>query len=258
MAEKSIKKRLFDSHCHPQFPHFDKDRDEVIKRALNEGVLMICVGTDYQTSLKAIELAQKYEEVWATVGLHPNDNLDERFNPDIYEELLNREKVTGFGEIGLDYFRTQKPEDREFQKQRFEEQLKLAAKIGKPLVLHCRDAHEDMIQIIENSASLRGIIHSFTGTLEEAKKYLELGLYLSFNGILTFTNQYDEIVKYAPLEKILLETDSPYLAPVPHRGKRNEPLFVKLTAGKVARLKGVSYDEVAEKTFVNTKELFGI
>ena len=258
---------MFDSHCHPQFPHYDQDRNEMIKRTLKEGVFMICVGTDFEASKKAIKLAGEYDGIWATVGLHPNDNLKEKFNPEIYENLLNQEKVIGFGEIGLDYYRTEKAEDQKFQKERFEKQLELATKINKPVIIHCRNAHKDMLKIL--NSNLRGVIHSFTGILEEAKKYLELGFYLGFNGIITFPpsrkatagtvpNQYDEVVKFVPLEKILLETDAPYLTPLPFRGKRNEPLYVKYVAQKIAELKGISYDEVAEKTFANTKMLFGI
>ncbi|MEK7203705.1 MAG: TatD family hydrolase [Patescibacteria group bacterium] len=247
---------LFDSHCHPQFPHYDQDRNETIKHALKEDVFMICVGTDLETSKKAIELADKYEGLWATVGLHPNDNLKENFNNEIYEDLLNQEKVVGFGEIGLDYYRTKKEEDQKFQKERFEKELELATKINKPVIIHCRNAHKDMLKIL--NSNLRGVIHSFTGTLEEAKKYLELGFHLGFNGIITFANQYDEVVKFVPLEKILLETDAPYLTPLPFRGKRNEPLYVKYVAEKIAELKGLSYNRVAEQTLLNTKELFGI
>ncbi len=268
---------LIDSHCHPQFPHYEQDRDEMMKRTLNGGVFMICVGTDLKTSKNGIELAEKCEGVWATVGLHPtaipqprknplgstgaepstsNDNLNENFNPKEYSELLNHEKVVGFGEIGLDYYRTKETKDQKFQKQRFEEQLALAKEINKPVVIHCREAHKDMLQILTND--YRGVIHSFTGNLEEAKKYLDLGFYLGFNGIITFANQYDEIVKYSPLENILLETDAPYLTPEPFRGKRNEPLYVKYVAQKIADLKGLSYSQVAEKTFENTKKLFGI
>lgn len=256
---------IFDSHCHPQFPHFDQDRDEMIKRTLKEGVFMICVGTDLETSKKAIELAHKYEGVWATIGLHPNDNLNKEFNPSIYEELLNQEKVVGFGEIGLDYYRTEKTEDQKFQKERFGKQLELAVKIDKPLILHCRDAktgssdkaHSDLINYLENK-NLRGVIHSFTGTIAEAEKYLNLGFYLGFNGIITFANQYDELIKQVPLGKILLETDAPYLAPLPFRGQQNEPLYVKYVAEKIAQLKSIDYNQVAEKTFKNTQKLFSI
>lgn len=256
---------LFDSHCHPQFPHYEPDREEMIKRTLKESIFMICVGTDLETSKKGVELAEKYEGIWATVGLHPNDNLNEKFNPAGYEKLLNQEKIIGFGEIGLDYYRTKKPEDQKFQKQRFEAQLQLAGKINKPIILHCRDsktgssdqAHKDLINYLKNK-NLNGVVHSFTGTLEEAKKYLDLGFYLGFNGIITFANQYDETVKYVPLESILLETDAPYLTPLPFRGQRNEPLYVRYVAEKIAELKNLDYNRVTEQTFLNTKKLFNL
>lgn len=263
MEEKNIK--IFDSHCHPQFPQYDRDRKEIMERALKEGVFMICVGTDLETSKKAIELTKKYEKTWATVGVHPNDNPKEEFNPEVYEKLLNDNKVVGFGEIGLDYYRTEKGSDQEFQKKRFIEQLDLALKIDKPLVLHCRDAktgssgqaHNDLINCLKNK-NLQGVVHSFTGTVDEAKKYLDLGFHLGFNGIITFANQYDEVVKYTPLEKILLETDAPYLTPFPFRGQRNEPSYIKLVAEKIAQLKNVGYNRVAEQTFFNTKRLFSL
>ncbi len=252
---------VFDSHCHPQFPQYEPDREEVVKRALDGGVFMICVGTDLETSKKGIELSKKHEGIWATVGLHPNDNLDEKFKPEIYEKLLANDKVVGFGEIGLDYYRTERKDDQDRQRQRFEEQLELALKINKPIIIHCRDAHKDLIENLKSKIGIspfRGVVHSFTGTIKEAKKYLDLGFHLGFNGILTFANQYDKIIQYAPLEKILLETDAPYLTPVPFRGKRNEPLYVKYVAEKVAELKGIDYDEVARQTFENTEDLFGI
>lgn len=254
--------RLFDSHCHPQFPHYDKDRDEIIERALKQSVFMICVGTDLETSRQALELARKYDGIWATAGLHPNE-MKESFDRENYEILLNQDKVVGFGEIGLDYYRIEKPEDQKIQRERLEEQLELAIKIDKPIVFHCRDAktgssgktHKELNHMIKNRG-LKGVIHSFTGTPEEAKKYLDLGFYLGLNGIITFSNQYEEIVKYIPLEKILLETDAPYLAPVPFRGQRNEPSYVKYIAEKIAQLKNLSYNRVAEQTTLNTKELF--
>ena len=223
---------------------------------------MICVGTDLETSQKALGLANEYEGIWATAGLHPNDNPGEEFDPENYERLLKETRVVGFGEIGLDYYRTGKAEDQKLQKERFKKQLDLAVKINKPLVIHCRNAHHDLIENlklkIENSAPFRGVIHSFTGTKEEAEKYLDLGFYLGFNGIITFADQYDETIKYAPLDRMLLETDAPYLTPLPFRGKRNEPLYVKYVAEKIAQLKSISYDRTSEQTLINTKELFRI
>ena len=259
---------LFDSHCHPQFPHYDQDRDETIKHALKEGVFMICVGTDLKTSEKGIELTRSYEGIWASVGLHPTD-IHETYNMKLetWEESLKEDKVVAVGEVGLDYYRVKDNKSRAKQKEVLNRFLELADKYRKPLIFHCRDAHKEMINLLSEwcsihdrdiNTNLLGVIHSFTGTLEEAKKYLELGLYLGFNGIITFTNQYNETVRYAPLEKILLETDAPFLTPVPFRGKRNEPLYVKHVAEKIAELKGLSYSQVAEKTFENTKKLFNL
>ncbi len=259
--------KLIDSHCHPQSSQYDKDRDEVIKRTLDGGVQMICVGTDLEMSRKAIELAGKYGGIWATVGLHPNDNLDEDFDERTYEELLKKDNVVAMGEIGLDYYRTAEPEDQKFQKERFIKQLELANKLSKPIILHCRDskagstgkAYPQMADILKNGyAKNGGVVHSYTGSLEEAKQFLNLGLYLGFNGIVTFTRQYDEIVKYAPLDRILLETDAPYLTPEPYRGKRNEPLYIVEVAKKIAELKKITMEEVAETTTQNTKKLFAL
>lgn len=259
--------QLIDSHCHPQDVQYDNDRDETIKRALGAGIKMICVGTDLDMSKKAIELADKYEGIWATVGLHPNDNLDEGFDEVVYGELLKKEKVVAMGEIGLDYYRTAKSEDQKFQKERFIKQLELASKLSKPIILHCRDsrvgstgrAYPQMADILKNGyAKNGGVVHSYTGSLEEAKQFLNLGLYLGFNGIVTFARQYDEIVKYAPLDRILLETDAPYLTPEPYRGKRNEPLHVIEVAKKIAQLKGDNFDNIAVKTSQNVKRLFSI
>jgi len=258
---------IFDSHCHPQMVQYDDDREEMIRRSFDAGVNMICVGTDLETSKQAIELAQKYEGIWATVGLHPNDNLNEKFEPEKYRELLQQEKVVAFGEIGLDYYRTEKPEDQKFQKERFIQQLDLAKELKKPLILHCRDgksgnmgpAYLDMIEILKNGYTLNGgVAHSFTGTIEESRQFLDLNLHLGLNGIITFARQYDDMVREIPVDKILLETDAPYLTPEPYRGKRNEPAYVKEVAKKIAELKSISTEEVIKVTTQNTLNLFKI
>lgn len=269
---------LFDSHCHPQAEQYDKDREEVIKRALDAGVEMICVGTDLEMSRKAIKLAGEYEGMWAAVGLHPNDNKNEDFDAGEYEELIKMPKVVAMGEMGLDYYRTEGSKKQKFQKERFIKQLELADKLKKPLILHCRDsrtgsigkAYPQMADILKNGyAQNGGVVHSFTGNLAEAKDFLNLGLYLGFNGIITFppsrkatggqaSGQYDEIVRYAPLDRVLLETDAPYLTPEPYRGQRNEPLYVTEVAKKIAELKRISVEEVSGQTENNTKELFSI
>ena len=231
---------------------------------------MIAAGASLETSKQAIELANKYDKVWATVGLHP-DEINSEFRITDYELLIKESKVVAVGEVGLDYYKKEQSFDelRVKQKEVFSQFIDLALETGKPLVLHCRSeengqsAHEDAIEILSksyvlNPKSLGGVVHSFTGTLDEAKKYLNLGFCLGLNGIITFTDQYDEVVRYTPLEQILLETDAPWLTPVPNRGKRNEPFGVIEVAKKIATLKNISFDEVAQETFANTQNLFKI
>src|SRR3989344_8786578 len=243
---------VFDTHCHPQFPQYKNDREEVIKRALDGRVFMIAVGTDLESSKKGIELAQKNNGIWVTVGLHPNDT-NEFYDTMIYHKMLSEPKVVAIGEVGLDYYRTPEPEKQKKQKEVFEQFIDLAQKTKKPMVLHFRDSpkgssgrvHKDALEILPQN--IVGVSHSFTGNLDEAKEYINRGMYLGFNGIITFARQYDEVLKYVPLENILLETDAPYLTPEPYRGQRNEPVFVKEVAKKVAELKNVSIDEVIAK-----------
>ena len=249
---------MFDNHSHIQYNKFDDDRVEVLQRAKDSGVKMICVGTDYEMSQKAIYLAEKHEGIWASVGLHPNDNLDEKYDSNVYEELARHPKVVAIGEIGLDYYRTPDEEQQRIQKARFQEQISLAVRLNKPLIIHCREAHKDMIEILSQNPDARGVIHSFTGTREEAQKYLELGFYIGLNGIITFTDQYNEIVENIPLKRILLETDAPFLTPIPHRGKRNEPSYVKFVAERIAEIKKLSLAEVESVTDMNAKELFNL
>lgn len=261
---------IFDSHCHPQMAQYDKDRDEVISRAIRDGVSMICVGMDFETSKQAIELAQKHEGMWASVGLHPND-INESFINSSYEHIIKYPKVVAIGEVGLDYYRTPESEKQKKQKEIFIQFLDLTIKHKKPLIIHCRDsktgstgsAYKDLIEILNtkyiiHSTELRGVVHSFMGTREEAKKFLELGLYLGFNGIITFARQYDEIVREVPLERILLETDAPFLTPEPYRGKRNEPSYVVEVAKKLAELKNEPYEKVIKQTAQNCEKLFDL
>src|SRR3989344_4636042 len=254
---------IFDSHCHPQCPQYKNDREEMIKRALDGGVFMVCVGTDLETSKQGIELAQKYDGMWVTVGLHPND-LDSELQITNYKLLLKEPKVVAVGEVGLDYYRTPEPEKQKKQKEVFEQFVDLAQKIKKPMALHFRDSpkgssgrvHKDALEILPKD--IAGVSHSFTGNLNEAKEYINRGMYLGFNGIITFLpagrqalGMYDEIVKYAPLEQILLETDAPYLTPEPYPGQRNEPAYVLEVAKKIAELKNELLEKVIEQTTKN-------
>lgn len=254
--------KYIDSHCHPQFTHFESDRDEVIARAREVGVGMICVGTDAEMSRRAIELAQQHPGLmWCSVGLHPNDNLDEQYDQTVYEQLAKDPSVVAIGEVGLDFYRTPDPEKQDIQRKRFEQQLHLAFELHKPLIIHCRNAHHEMAEMLNHwryKRRVSGVIHSFTGTWEDAQKYLGLGFYIGLNGIVTFTEQYDETVRNLPLDRLLLETDAPFLTPEPHRGRRNEPSYMRLIAQEIAVKRGQSSDEIAQATAENAKKLFGI
>lgn len=252
----SMEIRLFDTHAHPQMHQFDADRDRVIRRALDSGVGMICVGVDLESSRQAIALAERYDGLYASVGLHPNDNLDEQYDGSAYAKLAEHPKVVAIGEIGLDFYRTAEPERRAFQKERFQLQLQLAKAVRKPVIIHCRDAHEDMRGILAAYDGPRGVIHSFTGTPGDAQAYVAADFSIGLNGILTFARNYDIAVRTIPLERIILETDSPYLAPEPHRGRRNEPFYIYEVAKKVAELKGLPLLEVQKLTTENAKSLF--
>ncbi len=264
------KPKFFDIHAHVNFPDFDKDRDEVIKRALDAGVWMINVGTDYESSKKAVEIAEKYQEgVYASVGLHPNDANLAVSPPSGGEtaklrELARHPKVVAIGECGLD-FKSQKS-NLKSQIELFKKQIELAVEMDKPLMIHCREAHDDLINILTIYYSLlstrhNGNIHFFSGTWEQAQKYFNLGFTISFAGVITFQTTYDvgritDIVSQAPLDKIMIETDAPFVAPVPYRGKRNEPLYVRKIAKKMAEIRGLSYEETAKITTGNALRFF--
>ena len=269
--------KYIDIHSHVNFTAFDSDRDEVIKRALENNTWVINVGTQVDTSKKAIELAHKYPEgVYATVGLHPihtdvsfHDKQElgdegqeftsrgEEFNKDIYRELLQDPKVVALGECGLDYYHLDSDSIKK-QKETFIKQIELANEIGKPLMLHIRDAYADTLQILKEHAKVLGVVHFFVGSTAEAKSFLDLGFLLSFTGVLTFTHDYDEVVRNTPLDMILTDTDSPYVAPVPYRGKRNEPVYVREVVKKIAEIKNLPETEVAEAIIENAKRVFKI
>jgi len=248
---------LIDSHTHPQFPQYDKDREEVIHRSLDKGIGMICVGTDLETSKQAVGLAKKYDRIFASVGLHPNDTSEKDFDYDEFLKLAKEEGVVAIGETGLDYYRT-KEENLKKQKEKFKLQIKLAREVGLPLIIHCRDAYEDIFSILSQEKGVRGVMHSFLSSIKNAEKFLNLGFYLGFNGIITFARDYDKVIISTPLEKILIETDAPFLTPEPYRGKRNEPSYVEHVCEKLATLINIDKKIVATQTVDNSKKLFGI
>lgn len=243
---------VIDTHSHLNFKAYGVDRDEVVKRNLENGVVCIDVGVNYKTSKSAVDLAEKNKNIFSAIGIHPSE-INEEFDKEKYRELAKSKKVVAIGEIGLDYYRNP---DKEKQKQVFLRQLDLAEELNLPVIIHCRMAFKDLYDILKTK-KIKGTIHCFTGTWQEAQKYLKLGFYLGINGII-FKFDINETIKNAPLEKILVETDCPYLTPPMVGIERNEPVFVKHVIQKIAEIKNISFDEVASVTSQNAKELFGI
>jgi len=285
--------KYIDIHSHVNFKAFKEDGDAVIERALESDTWVINVGSQLSTSKRAIEMAHKYEQgVFAIIGLHPihleesyHDDKEisgegfmtraEEFNKDIYKDLLKDPKVVGIGECGLDYFHC-KPEAIEKQKKVFREHVALAQETGKALMLHVRNdpkihptlegtpqegnlnAYHDVLEILKEYPGVKGDVHFFAGTIEDAKNFNEIGFAVSFTGVITFTHDYDEVVKSVPLDMIMADTDSPYVAPVPYRGKRNEPVYVKEIVKKIAEIKNLPEEEVAKAIVQNAKRVFDI
>ena len=268
---------MVDAHCHLNFKAFENNIDETIKKAFDAGVeAIINVGTSLETSKKAIDLAEKYDlptgELFAAVGIHPHhaDKLKEDWEED-FEKLAKHPKVVAIGECGLDYFEYESNGivDPKIQKEVFIKQIKIAHKLKIPLQIHNRHAGEDIIQIISNYKSYLinppGMFHCFSGDIEFLKKVLSLGFYIGFDGNITYKGKpkgentdLRDLVKSCPIDRLIVETDSPYLTPEPHRGSKNTPEYAIITGEFVAELKGLSFDEVDNITTANTKSLFGL
>ena len=303
-----MKPFLFDTHAHAHFAAYGDETLDIIKRSLAEGVHLNLVGTQIDTSRKAVEIAESFPEgVYASVGLHPihltpiwHDpqelgggtgfkSREETFNTAAYRALAQSKKVIAIGEMGLDYYRLDEVVEKfngfpelgrratledikRRQHETFCAGIDLAAELDLSLMVHCREAHADLRAILHEKKKqypkLRGVIHSFSdGTWDDAQDYLSLGFYLAFNGIITFPPKKSNpkaqedlwnVVCDMPLDRLLLETDCPYLTPIPHRGERNEPAYVKFVAKKVAELRGITDDEVAERTWENSRNCFGL
>ena len=258
--------RYLDAHCHVQFPQYDEDRDAVLASMLEAGVGGIIVGTDSELSRKAVECADG-KTLFASVGLHPNDKPGEGYDDAYYETLARSSAVVAIGECGLDYFRPDDPEaEKARQKDVFARHITLAAATGKPLIIHARpskgsmDAYEDALSMLEDAKkahpALQGDFHFFVGDVPTAKRIVALGFTMSFTAVLTFTSDYDEVVRSLPLSHILAETDAPYVAPAPNRGKRNDPLAVREVVKAVARIRGEDEEAVREAVLLNAKRLF--
>ena len=289
---------IIDAHSHVQFPVYDRDREAVIKRAIGAGVKMIAVGTQVSTSEAGIRLAKANpENIWATVGYHPNhlisdphlggagwhhddkeqsESKPERFDIKKLSELAADPKVVAIGECGLDYYRlveSEKLKVKSLQREVFLQQVELAQKLGKALMIHCRpssvktsagkaistdDAYEDLLQLLITNYQLPKIVHFYVGSPAITKKLVEAGFYFTFGGVVTFARDYDESIKLVPVERILLETDCPYVAPKSQRGKRNEPAFIREAVKAVSGLKGMESDEFLTAVYKNSREVFKI
>lgn len=290
--------KFIDSHAHVHFPAYKDDIDDVLTRAREADIGIVTVGTEISTSMSAVDFAEKHDNVWATIGVHPghvcdqdyidtnefsNDHFTDNhhhgqsFDEAAFARLVVHPKVVAIGECGLDYYHLAEKNvddvmrEKHAQQEALREQLAFASVYNKPLVVHCRPgntpdtamAHADQARLMREEIergglARRGVIHCFTGTIEEANVYRGLGFLISFPGIVTFGKNVMEVAKNVPLESILIETDCPYLTPAPHRGKRNEPLYVTLVAQKIADLKGVPLDDVAAITTQNAVTLFQI
>lgn len=253
---------LFDTHAHLNAEQYNEDLEQVIERAKSEKVeKIVVVGFDRPTITRAMELIEEYDFIYAAIGWHPVDAID-MTDEDLawIKDLSQHEKVVAIGEMGLDYYWDKSPKD--VQKEVFRRQIALAKEVKLPIVIHNRDATEDVVTILkeEGAAEVGGIMHCFTGSLETAKACMEMNFYISFGGPVTFKNakKPKEVVKEIPSDKLLIETDCPYLTPVPFRGKRNEPSYVKYIAEQIAELRKISFEELAELTTKNAKKVFRI
>lgn len=280
---------LIDTHAHLNFNAFKDDSGKVIKKSLENDVWMINVGSQYSTSQQAVELAEKYETgIWAAVGLHPIHIKDESFDYDKYSELAKSSKVVAIGEMGLDYHHFDSPRLAETasrreagvgddvkglknkQKEIFERAIDLANQVNKPLIIHCWDAYDDLLEILSKKllpisplkrerGSGPGVIHSFIGSYKTARKFINLGFKIGLNGIITYSGSYDKLIRELSLKDIVLETDCPYLTPQPlSREERNEPINAKYVAEKIAEVRGINAAEVEKITIQNASKLFGI
>lgn len=282
---------FIDTHAHVNFAAFKDDADEVIRRSLDNNTWMILVGSESRTSSRALQFANKYEKgVYAAIGLHPVhlqegviDNSEEDnsysfvsryedFDYGVYEKLAKFEKVVAIGEIGLDYYHFDPTKDisaiKKKQQEVFAQQLLLARNLDLPVIIHCRQAHDDLLMILQEFKKEYaqmiptdrpwGVIHCFSGDEDLAWKYFELGLIISFTGLITFSQQWDSVIRKMPLEKIMIETDTPYMTPEPYRGQRNEPILVQYVAKRIAEIKNLKIEKVAEITTETARNLFRI
>jgi len=264
---------LIDTHCHLNFKDFDNDREKIIGRCLNNDISLINVGVDYKTSKEVVEIAKEYDKsvfshqkpgsgVYASIAIHPHSVGKEKFDLNKFKKIGKNKEVVAIGETGLDYmFCENDKKMQELQKKVFIKHLEIAKELNKPVIIHCRRLFPEILEIIKihyPRLKTKGVLHCYMGRWSYAKQYLEMGFYIGFNGLITYARDYDKVIKNTPIERILLETDAPYLTPVPHRGERNLPQYVKYVAEKIAEIKKINFKKVANQTTKNAKTLFGL
>lgn len=258
---------LIDSHCHLNFQAYHDDLSEVIGRVHKVGMKLINVGAAFDTSVRAVELSQE-KDFYASIGLHPIHVFDEEFDSQKYQDLIdkNQNKIVAIGETGYDFWHMPKKQCFQKQQQVFAEHIALAQKNNLPLIIHGRNgkneptAYQEIYNTLKNNKANKGVVHCFGGNLEQAKMFVDLGFYIGFTGIITFQNakELQDIAKWVPFDKMLIETDAPYLTPAPHRGTRNEPIYVEHVAEKLAEIKNKTKEEIIEITRNNAIKLFGL
>lgn len=269
--------QYFDIHSHLNDPRFADDLPNVLSRMRESGVGTIVVGTDREMSERAIALAEAEPDIWATIGIHPTDRTDEVFDEQIYRKMAQHPRVVAIGECGIDYFRLENDRisgkilnmdaEADRQQELFVQQMEIAASVGKPLMIHGRptkgtmDAYEDILHILKNGQQIhgdkvRGNVHFFVGNTEIAKQFLDIGFTMSFTGVLTFTHDYDDVLRYLPLASIMPETDAPYVSPVPYRGMQNEPARVIEVVRAIARIRGENEETVQSALVENAFRVF--
>lgn len=265
--------KYIDIHCHLDFPDYGEELPQVLERMKEKEVGAITIGTDLESSKRAVQIAEANDGVWACIGVHPREETtslpapllakeggEEKFESEL-SKLAQSPKVVAIGECGLDFFRID-PKDLEEEKKRqaglFEMQIEFAIKHDKPLMLHCRDAYEEVLEVLKKYPKARGNCHFFAGSTEQAKNFLDIGFTMSFTGVVTFTHAYDEVIKFLPKESIMSETDAPFVAPVPYRGNKNEPSFVVEVAGKIAEIRDEDREVFKKQLLDNANRVFGL
>jgi TatD DNase family protein len=255
--------KYFDIHSHLNASQYDADREAVIQRLDDTDTGTIVIGTDYETSKSAVELAERYDNIWACIGIHPVDNPSLVFEREKFAQLVKHPKVVAIGECGLDFFHIDKAADIERQKKLFQDQIDFALEFDKPLMIHQREAFPELLDILEPlkkiyGSKLRGDVHFFAGDLEIAKRFWAIDFTTSFTGVITFARDYDEVIRNAPLDMIMSETDAPFVAPAPYRGKRNEPSYVSEVVKKIAEIRGGDFETIRAAMVSNAQRIFGI